>query len=186
MMRRTAVVFSVVVLALLGGLRPASGLLHILGGGVVTGGAGSITPDATTNSLGWHTATVSFEAVGAAWHLVLADVVQWECVFEMATHPAVPESLALGLGTSAGECLGHPQTAVPVVSGPGPIRITCPLVASGYARVGGVLQIAGVCLSNWNGIADISDVTITLALKGAEVDRLGSFEVSHGAFRYRG
>lgn len=165
----------------------AHAFAHVEGAGSMSGGSLAYSPGLTPTSAGAHTATFTSNGFGAAWHLLYADVITWKCDFSI-TSGVGAETLAVGVGEAVGGCIGHPHTGVLTTVN---VVISCPLVGPMvYGRVGSVVTFDGVCLADWNGVADISDVTMVfnvLPKPPATAEQpITEFIVTSGAFRYRG
>lgn len=168
----------------------AHAIAHIEGGGAFTAGSLTYSPALTPDGAGGHTATLTANGLGAAWHLTLADTIAWDCDFELSNPSPFTETYAAGAGVAVGGCVGVPQG---VGIGTGNVTITCPQILSmAYTRVGNVLNLAGVCFSSWTNVGDLSDVTMTFLLGSTLPDPyepappISEFTVVAGAFRYRG
>jgi len=165
----------------------AHAFAHIEGAGSMSGGALAYSPGLTPAGAGAQTATFTSNGFGAAWHLLYTDVIKWKCDFSI-TSGVGAETMAAGVGEAVGGCIGEPHVGVLTRAN---IVINCPLVGPmAYARVGTVVTFDGVCLADWAGVADISDVTMVfnvLPKPPASADEpITEFIVTSGAFRYRG
>lgn len=189
--RMRAARLSLVVAALVLGMPgDAQAFAHIEGGGTLNGGKATFSPGLTATGTAPQTITLTTHGAGAAWHLIYADVITWKCDFTISNVNLGAETAAAGVGTAVGGCIGYPYTRV---TGGGTVNISCPLIGPmAYARVGTVVTLNGVCIAEWNFVADIADVTMAFNIlpmppnpndPGAPVT---DFIVGSGAFRYRG